>query len=84
MKCGSVWLFHFQEVGGAPRGIEFPERCDGPSWSEDVVVESLAVAPVVPGGVLNDFGVESGHSDAAESLGCGQQLVHAGFGEFGE
>ena len=47
-----------QELDGALGRIELPEGGDGPAGCEEVVVEPLAVAAVVPVGVLHHLGVE--------------------------
>ena len=70
----------------APVGVEeafdalgaqhLPQRGDGPSRGEDVVVEALAVAAVVPGGVLHHFGVVAHAADVEVGGFGGHELQH--------
>lgn len=71
----SYVLFFCKEIHRALRRIKLPERRHSPSRSEYVVVKALAVATVVPCGMLHHFGIETLHADAAETLLYRQELV---------
>ena len=67
-----------EEIGRTTGRIKFPERSDGPSRCEDIVVEALAVLSIVPMRVLHHLRIETRHADSAEPLWCGQELAERG------
>ena len=71
-----------QEGFGSPRRQQFPKRGDYPAGREYIIVVAFAILPIVPPGMLDDFGIIAFLRDAAEMPFEGKELPHRGADDF--